>query len=141
MLVMKYRLLNYLACPYCKDKGFPLKLIVIELNEYDNRTLPHDIKKPLCDLYCAYMNKYIKDLDTTKCDECIKYEVKTGVVYCTSCHRWYPIIDEIPRILPDNYRRKEEDLQFLRLHENNLSEDVKLYGKPYNLIENSKENL
>ncbi|MCS7111370.1 MAG: Trm112 family protein [Ignisphaera sp.] len=136
---MKYRLLNYLACPYCKDKSFPLELVVIEVNRYDNRSLPHDLKTPLCDLYCAYANKYIKDIDTAKCDECIKYEVKTGVIYCSNCHRWYPVIDEIPRILPDNYRRKEEDIQFLKLHEGKLDENVRVYGKPYNLIENSEE--
>ncbi|MEM0005427.1 MAG: Trm112 family protein [Ignisphaera sp.] len=136
---MKYRLLNYLACPYCKDKGFPLVLIVFELNKYENRSLPQDMRRPLCDLYCAYISRYVKDLNDTPCDECIKYEVKVGVLYCNNCNRWYPIIDEIPRILPDNYRKKEEEIQFLRLYQGKLSENIKLHGKPYNLVENSDE--
>lgn len=136
---MKYRLLNYLACPYCKEKSFPLQLIVFEINKYENRSIPPDIKRPLCDLYCAYVSKYIKDLNIALCDECIKNEIKTGIIYCSSCHRWYPIIDEIPRMLPDNYRRKDEDIQFLKQHESLIPEDIKLYGRPYNLIEEHKE--
>uniref|UniRef100_A0A7J3QFX5 Trm112 family protein n=1 Tax=Ignisphaera aggregans TaxID=334771 RepID=A0A7J3QFX5_9CREN len=136
---MKYRLLNYLACPYCKDKGFPLHLIVFELNKYENRNLPPNVSKPLCDLYCAYRNSYIKDLDNAPCNECIKNEVKNGIIYCSNCNRWYPIIDEIPRILPDNYRKKDEDTQFLKLYQDKIPENIKVYGKPHNLIENSKE--
>jgi uncharacterized protein YbaR (Trm112 family) len=59
---MKYRLLNYLACPYCKDKGFPLKLIVIETIRYEQRRLPQSPQKPLCDLYCAYKDSLVKEL-------------------------------------------------------------------------------
>ncbi|MCC6045235.1 MAG: Trm112 family protein [Ignisphaera sp.] len=135
---MKYRLLNYLACPYCKDKGFPLKLIVIETIRYEQRRLPQSPQKPLCDLYCAYKDSLVKELYEkgveVPCNECIKIEVKTGVLFCFSCSRWYPIIDEIPRLLPDNFRQKEEDLEFLQLHEDKIPDNIKKNGKPYNLL-------
>lgn len=135
---MKYRLLNYLACPYCKDKGFPLRLFVIETVRYDHRKIPQNLQKPLCDLYCSFKNAYIKDIsekgEEAPCDECIKIEVKTGILYCENCGRWYPILDEIPRLLPDNYRKKEEDIAFLNMYRDRIPDEIKLHGKPYNLL-------
>lgn len=130
---MKYRLLNYLACPYCKDKGFPLKLVVIETSRYEERRLPTGVQRPLCDLYCSHRGDYVNKIPEPPCDECIKFEVKTGVLYCPTCSRWYPIIDEIPRVLPDNYRKPSEDVAFLKTYEGFLPEEVKLRGKPHNL--------
>jgi uncharacterized protein YbaR (Trm112 family) len=34
--------------------------------------------------------------------------VKGEVLICASCNRWYPVIDDIPRMLPDELR---EDLE------------------------------
>ncbi len=130
---MKYRLLNFIACPYCKDKGFPLKLVVIEVKKYENRELPSDLPRPLCDLYCGYRNEMVEKGREYPCDECIKYEVVTGLLYCPSCLRWFPIIDEIPRMLPDEYRDKNEDLAFLRRYEDKVPQEIKEKGKPYNL--------
>ncbi len=134
---MKYRLLNYIACPYCKDPSFPLKLVVFEVRKYDERKLPEDMPRPLCDLYCGYLGKKIEELKKEgrepPCDECIKYEVVAGILICSICNRWYPIIDEIPRILPDEYRNREEDLKFLKQYADKVPEEIKLHGKPFNL--------
>ncbi len=130
---MKYRLLNYVACPYCKDKGFPLRVIVFETVLYENRKLPEGVEKPLCDIYCAYRGTYTKNLKEYPCDECIKIEVKNGVLVCTNCKRWYPIIDEIPRMLPDNYRKEDEDRAFLKMYEYRIPDDIKKEGKPFSL--------
>ncbi|MEM1541674.1 MAG: Trm112 family protein [Ignisphaera sp.] len=125
--------MNYIACPYCKDGGFPLKLFVFESSIYEKRFLPPQVSKPLCDLYCGYKNAYIKDLTEYSCDECIKIEIKDGVLYCSSCLRWYPVIDEIPRILPDNYRKSEEDLKFLSMYRDKVPEEIRKQGKPFKL--------
>ncbi len=127
---MKYRLLDLLACPICKH--FPLELIVIERKVYERKL---EQEKPFCELYCGYLVKYIKDIKEYPCDECIKYEVVTGVLYCTKCNRWYPIIDEIPRMLPDELRNKNEDLKFLRKYQDKLSSKIVYEGKPFNLKE------
>ncbi len=126
---MKYRLLNLLACPHCKN--FPLDIIIIEVKEYE-RKLPSE--PPLCDLYCGYLGKYLKELNTKPpCAECIKKEIVTAVIYCRNCKRWYPVIDEIPRMLPDHYRNRGEDINFLKKYSDKIPDEIKYHGKPFNL--------
>ena len=35
--------------------------------------------------------------------------IEEGILTCPKCHRWYPIIDSIPRIMPDALRELRED--------------------------------
>jgi uncharacterized protein YbaR (Trm112 family) len=65
-----------------------------------------------------------------------KNEVVEGIIVCTECNRFYPIIDEIPHMLPDNLRSKDEDLKFLKKWIQKLPEKVKTQGKPFNLENN-----
>ncbi|MEM1994069.1 MAG: Trm112 family protein [Nitrososphaerales archaeon] len=59
--------------------------------------------------------------------------IKEGVLLCSKCSRFYPIIDEIPVMLPDDLRNKDEDISFLRKWMNTLPETL-LYGaKPFHL--------
>jgi uncharacterized protein YbaR (Trm112 family) len=129
---MKYRLMDLLACPY--DKHFPLELYVVETVKYEERTFTFKTK-PACELYCAYRGSHVKDLQMKDpgCDECIKFEVKTGVLYCPDCGRWWPIKDEIPVILPDNLRKKDSDLKFLESIKDKLPEKIVMEGKPWSL--------
>ncbi|MEE8358767.1 MAG: Trm112 family protein [Candidatus Hydrothermarchaeales archaeon] len=85
-------LLEILACPmdkkdieYKKDEDF------LECKKCDIR----------------YYAERMKDKDTCpKCGE--KLDLITGeVLVCTECNRWYPIIEDIPHMLPDDLR---EDL-------------------------------
>ncbi len=63
-------------------------------------------------LYCKkcdvrYYKKSVKEMKTCpKCDETPE-AVKGEVLLCTKCKRWYPIIDDVPHMLPDELR---EDL-------------------------------
>jgi len=65
-----------------------------------------------------------------------KNEVVEGIIVCAECNRFYPIIDEIPHMLPDNLRSKDEDLKFLKKWIEKLPEKVKTQGKPFNLENN-----
>lgn len=56
-----------------------------------------------------------------------------GVLVCTQCNRFYPIIDEIPVMLPDDLRNKNEDMDFLAKYRDKLPEKVVKLGKPYHL--------
>jgi uncharacterized protein len=56
-----------------------------------------------------------------------------GVLMCTKCGRYYPIIDEIPVMLPDNLRNKKEDIGFLEKWNTKLPEKVTHGGKPWSL--------
>ncbi|RLF14677.1 MAG: Trm112 family protein [Thermoprotei archaeon] len=128
---MKYRLLDLLACPICKH--FPLRLIVIETKEYPERELPFE--KPLCELFCSFLNRDVEKekKEEYPCEKCIKLEVVTGVLVCSQCNRWYPIIEEIPRMLPDDLRDKEEDIEFLKKYKDKLPKEVVYSGVPVHL--------
>ena len=65
-----------------------------------------------------------------------KNEVVEGIIVCSECNRFYPIIDEIPHMLPDNLRSKDEDLKFLKKWIEKLPEKVKTQGRPFNLGNN-----
>lgn len=49
-------------------------------------------------------------------------EIEKGILLCNNCHRWFPIIDSIPRMLPDEYRSKEKEIEFLNVHKDILGE-------------------
>jgi len=129
---MKYRLIDILACPICKN--FPLKLIVIKENYYPKREVKLE-EKPLCELYCGLQQKYIREVKEVSCEDCIKREVDIGILICVKCKRWYPILDEIPRMLPDELRSKNEDIAFLRKYRDYIPIEILVNGKPFNLKE------
>ena len=56
-----------------------------------------------------------------------------GVLLCDQCKRFYPIIDEIPVMLPDELRNKKEDLDFLAKWKDKLPKQVVEEGLPHNL--------
>jgi uncharacterized protein YbaR (Trm112 family) len=58
--------------------------------------------------------------------------VEQGVLYCNRCMRFYPIIDEIPVMLPDELREKQKDIEFLQKWQQ-LPEKVIKQGKPWHL--------
>ena len=112
-------------------KHFPLELIVLEETTYDRKV---DIEtKPYCELYCGLKRSYVKDVKETPCEECFKKEIVTGVLYCSKCGRWYPIDEEIPRMLPDELRDEKYEKKFLEKYKDKLPEKIVLKGKPYNL--------
>jgi uncharacterized protein YbaR (Trm112 family) len=62
-----------------------------------------------------------------------KEEVTAGIIECKSCQRWYPIIDEIPHMLPDDLREKKEDLEFLKKWKQKTPRNIIDKGKPFTL--------
>ena len=92
-----------------------------------------------CELYCGLHRAFLKELgQEPDCLSCFAREVVEGVLYCPGCGRWYPIIDEIPRLLPDHIREakmRKEELAFLRKHADELPDKITREGKPYNLGE------
>ena len=41
-------------------------------------------------------------------------KVAEGALYCQECSRFFPIIDEIPIMLPDELRDKKQEIEFLK---------------------------
>ena len=62
-----------------------------------------------------------------------KEEIVSGVMSCKKCSRWYPIIDEIPHMLPDDLRTKKDDLSFLAKWKTKIPQKILREGKPYTL--------
>lgn len=62
-----------------------------------------------------------------------KDEIVEGLIVCPKCLRWYPIREEIPEMLPDELRKENEDLPFLKKWKVRLSEKVVYEGKPFSL--------
>jgi uncharacterized protein YbaR (Trm112 family) len=88
------------------------------------------LKKKLMDILACPIDKY-HPLELHIFEE--KDEISEGVIVCPQCNRFYPIIDEIPHMLADNLRSKEEDLKFLRKWQAKVPEKVAKEGKPFNL--------
>jgi uncharacterized protein YbaR (Trm112 family) len=88
------------------------------------------LKKKLMDILACPIDKH-HPLELYVFEE--KSEISEGVIVCPQCNRFYPIIDEIPHMLPDNLRSKEEDLKFLRKWQAKMPEKVVKEGKPFNL--------
>jgi uncharacterized protein YbaR (Trm112 family) len=60
-------------------------------------------------------------------------EIESGVMVCTKCHRWFPIRDSIPQMLPDELRKEKYDKQFLETWKDKLNPDVVKTGIPFHL--------
>jgi len=127
--LMRYWGLDFIKCIYCKS--FPLKIIVLEKIEEDVDT--SNLEFPLCRNYCAYLDEGVKSEKNYPCRECLRIGIKTGVLYCEKCRRWYPIRDGLLYLLKDNKRRENIEKEFLRKWRDKLPEKIVLYGKPFNL--------
>lgn len=56
-----------------------------------------------------------------------------GVLSCSQCGRYYPIIDEIPIMLPDELRDRKEDMDFLTKWAEQLPATIVYGGLPVHL--------
>jgi uncharacterized protein len=59
--------------------------------------------------------------------------VVDAVLTCAQCGRYYPVIDEIPVMLPDDLREKKEDMAFLERWKDKIPASVAFGGKPWSL--------
>lgn len=68
------------------------------------------------------------------------YETRTkqdiiceGALFCGSCSRFFPILEEIPVMLPDELRDKKLEMEFLRRNKGNLPEKITAGANPWHL--------
>jgi len=59
--------------------------------------------------------------------------VSEGALYCTKCSRFYPIIEEIPIMLPDDLRDQKQEIEFLAKHAGSLPEKITKKADPWHL--------
>ena len=60
-------------------------------------------------------------------------KVAEGALYCQKCSRFFPIIDEIPIMLPDELRDKKQEIEFLKRNIKELPEKIVKQGLPWHL--------
>ncbi len=59
--------------------------------------------------------------------------VLEGALYCSKCSRFYPIIEEIPIMLPDELRDKKQDMEFLEKNKDDLPQKIIKHANPWHL--------
>lgn len=123
--------MDILACPICKT--FPLQLIVFD----EMKKVSSIVVTNPCDEYCGYNKMRMVDIKNMKinldCKCCLQISIIEGILICQNCCRWYPIIDEIPHMLPDELRDKKRDKNFLIKNKERIPDDILSKGKPSNL--------
>lgn len=117
---MKYFVMDILACPVCKSTN--LYLHVIEEVEEDT-SIP--VEKVKCKRWCHYKNKNASEVPLEVCRECARKRIKTGVIVCRDCGRWYPIIDTIAVMLDDEYRDEKIYKRFLEEYLDKIPANVR----------------
>lgn len=128
-------MLDILACPM--DKNYPLDLIELHVKELENDNLrkskfkfPNDDKKTKKNNLTV--NKEINNIRAEVNNDKVIVIIE-GILYCKKCLRFYPIIDEIPIMLPDELREKEKDLEFLNKWKNNIPQKILDNANPWHL--------
>jgi len=128
-----------------------ISLIILSINELNNITnnSPNTITKTCFNIITSDVKNKLLEFSNNPNDEMLiellpelylvnkiksETEIESGILFCEKCHRWFPIIETIPQMLPDEYRDKKKDLEFLETNKNLLEEEfLKQDLKPFNI--------
>jgi uncharacterized protein YbaR (Trm112 family) len=96
---LKKRLLDILICPNCRSQ-FAITIFKKYVTDVEVK-----LESPRCSRYCAHLGAAlpINDNIGVDCDKCYGIEIEDGLLKCTGCDKTYPIVNGIPRILPNAY--------------------------------------
>ncbi len=87
-------------------------------------------KKMMNILVCPIDKQFPLEIIETESKDQIVIE---GALYCTKCSRFYPIIEEIPIMLPDELRDKKQDIDFLEKNKEGLPQKIIKHANPWHL--------
>jgi uncharacterized protein len=91
----------------------------------------------MLDILACPIDKYypleLIEIDTAEDKTINENVIKEGVLFCSQCSRFYPIIEEIPVMLPDELRDKERDIQFLQKWHEKIPSKIIKNGHPWHL--------
>jgi len=59
--------------------------------------------------------------------------IREGILFCGKCFRFFPIVDEIPIMLPDELRERQSEIEFLQKWRNQIPDKVIKHGNPWHL--------
>lgn len=132
---MDKKLLDILVCPF--DKVTALDLLEFKTTDsiqVDNTKIPQELPKKKdsvsnsSEAQATEENSLNAENDVAESQSSM---VEEGVLLCNACHRFYPIIEEIPIILPDELRDKKKDIDFLSKWRKSIPEDLFINLKPW----------
>jgi len=90
------------------------------------------MKKTLLDILVCPIDKYFP-LECFELDWKENNIIEQGILYCKKCNRFYPIIDEIPIMLPDEFRSEETEKKFLRNNKERLPSKIINNARPWHI--------
>lgn len=95
------------------------------------------MRRSMLDILACPIDKYypleLFEIDTTIDTPINETVIKEGVLFCSQCSRFYPIIEEIPVMLPDELRDKEKDIEFLKKWQEKIPSKIIKNGNPWHL--------
>ena len=59
--------------------------------------------------------------------------ISEGILSCTKCKRFYPIIEDIPIMLPDELRDKNQEINFLTRFKDKIPKEILTSANPWHL--------
>ena len=123
--MVRYYHLELLACPECGNT----RLLVYALAEKE-KTGPPEPSKVKCRRWCYLYDRPAATVPLKSCIRtCMMREIEEGLIVCTRCGRWYPIVDSIPVMMDDKYRDLDRDREFAERVRDALPDWVKRYTK------------
>ncbi len=128
---MKKNLLDILACPL--DKNYPLELFEFNTKEIHAKNNEDQQHRPSPQKIDNKFNDKIEQNENTTTTTDITTVIIDGMLYCNKCNRFYPIVEEIPILLPDDLRDKNKDIEFLNKWKNKISKDILGKLKPWSI--------
>lgn len=91
----------------------------------------------MLDILACPIDKYypleLIEIDSVEDKTINENVIKEGVLFCSQCSRFYPIIEEIPVMLPDELRDKEKDIKFLQKWHEKIPSKILKNAHPWHL--------
>lgn len=112
---MKYKLFDFIQCPYCKSE-FAIKIFQTAEDFSKSNSLTDN---DLCPSNCKNPDPRLRKTDgnTTHCKKCYETEILEALLTC-NCGKVYPIVRGIPRFLPDAF---DQHIEFTKKYYDEIS--------------------
>ena len=109
---MKYNFLDFISCIHCQSPliCFPFETV----GRRNDKGFIH-----FCESWCVVHRQALGPSfpPSEECNLCHQQEIKEGLLVCSTCDSFYPVINFIPEILPDSLRDEERERNFLIWHQ------------------------
>jgi uncharacterized protein YbaR (Trm112 family) len=95
------------------------------------------MKKSMLDILACPIDKHypleLFELNVLRQDSDKDTVISEGILFCGKCSRFFPIMEEIPIMLPDELRERGSEIEFLQKWIKNIPDKVIKHGNPWHL--------